>query len=1440
MTRKFYPTEATLYMTKVCNFYCEGCSRQTVGVKTFNELDIPIIEKALEQYPTLNGFCLAGLGEPTLNNNFIAIVDYLKSHGKYVGIITNGSNIEPFKSLKHQPDYISVSLYGYNKEQYNNYVKLDMFDEVVENFKTLKMLNNSVGFSYFVSKDNIQNLRTVIELAESLNADFLNITNYLVYDTSDAEELSKIIYTSDHELIDEIEVILAQSTIINARPVYLDREHFSFHCASYRTIINIDGNGNIGGCQRQFQPSAEYGNILTMRDPYNNGKIAELRAKITDGEYPHGDNCNYCFGKMNPSFGKKLDLAIYILFHEKVAQTLECIKSFLPFYVPIYILNNGSNEHSIKELESFTNKYQNIKLFHSEKNLGVGVGRNYLIENTSEEWMFFVDNDITIDTYNFMQIFTSQMAIYPDIDVFIPKLFNIHDNTYAHRLKMHVITNSVEMAVADDVFTNIFPGGAAIVNRRVFQKHGLYDTKMFVGLEDFELALGALLNETPIKSKFIDEIDLIHDHRIAQLDVDKQAIIERYDFSKLEASYFRILEKYPSIHFEHEFRPWVIEQIDQMLGGTTNLKFVNSEYQFGASWYRDNELSEPISENYKNIIVDDYLLDDKKTCIIRSVGKEKFELTFYSSKKNGDIKKQILLNIEHYKELEKLTDELQFSDPTRIVLLNTLEHLNDPRPILRYLRALLQQNASSELMIVTNDYDENNINHYAGFKRAWTIDNMKTFLVTSGFIVKQINNKNGIYHFHLTSDAKTYEVFLKTNFLPANNSCMIVSQEHGKAPLTGGIGAYVEEVEKLLDNEITTLLIPPFETMYPPKHYSMQKRHLLASSFYFTKDISYDRLDEITKECIEIALFFYDNLQTIELQDVNGKGYMAIQAYNTGKYPSSIQFKTLCHASRVALERLYERYTDYNDRELYEEKYVIENVDEAIFPTNYLREFYFKQGYVLPKERSTICRLPFDFQNSKENYEQYLGVDTLIFFGKRIHYKGFSYFTALIEALLKQDILSKMVKTIVLVGPKFDEMEKENTFFDLLANKGFDVKEFSLKRIEALNLIKEYRNRSICFTPYVSDNHPNSVLEVVGQECLLLASNKGGIPELIPAEYHSKMLFDLEINNMITQTLHWLQVSPDDRLQFVKKLKQTVMENQKQINQKNMERFNMQHTLEIDKNRIDGKLLIVTYCQSQKDLDKVQNTILSQSIQPEKIIIFSKDPLVLNQGFDIASICLDVFDNDLIHTLENHSGYTYSALMSPECDYSSSFLSSLISSLKHSDSDYVTSNVFHYNKKVKFIGDGLVNATVNNTIGTPFGIYKISSLQQCSSVKIPDIFVNRSFLIQFLSEGFSIKIHPEFLFSSDLPLVPETYGEITTYTEHTKFLNHFDAIRAIGYLQQLKESKAQISLVTTQLIETEKLLFSLTSSKSWKLIGQMKNSKIHSMYMLLKKIKGKF
>ena len=93
---------------------------------------------------------------------------------------------------------------------------------------------------------------------------------------------------------------------------------------------------------------------------------------------------------------KKIDLAVCILFYEKLDQTIECIQRFLPSGVNIYILNNGSSPVSRNSLGTFCNGYKQIKIFDSNANLGVAVGRNFLITHTTEEWLLFVDNDIII------------------------------------------------------------------------------------------------------------------------------------------------------------------------------------------------------------------------------------------------------------------------------------------------------------------------------------------------------------------------------------------------------------------------------------------------------------------------------------------------------------------------------------------------------------------------------------------------------------------------------------------------------------------------------------------------------------------------------------------------------------------------------------------------------------------------------------------------------------------------------------------------------------------------------------------------------------------------------------------------------------------------------------------------------------------------------------
>jgi glycosyltransferase involved in cell wall biosynthesis len=245
------------------------------------------------------------------------------------------------------------------------------------------------------------------------------------------------------------------------------------------------------------------------------------------------------------SYQKGLCIAVCVLFFEKVEQTIECIKSFLASGVNIYILNNGSSDKSRKTLGKFCGRYKQIKIFDSGKNLGVAVGRNYLITYTEEEWLLFIDNDIRIKTRNWLEKFREQISLHKDTEVFIPKLYNKRTRRYASKKFIEIEDNkAVINTEIQGEFSNCFPGGASFVNRKLFDRLGLYDKKMFIGLEDYELSIRGILQEKPIKAKIIEDIVLIHDHRLANKKEDQDAVNIRYNIDFTRNSINRIRKKH--------------------------------------------------------------------------------------------------------------------------------------------------------------------------------------------------------------------------------------------------------------------------------------------------------------------------------------------------------------------------------------------------------------------------------------------------------------------------------------------------------------------------------------------------------------------------------------------------------------------------------------------------------------------------------------------------------------------------------------------------------------------------------------------------------------------------------------------------------------------------------------------------------------------------------
>jgi GT2 family glycosyltransferase len=260
-----------------------------------------------------------------------------------------------------------------------------------------------------------------------------------------------------------------------------------------------------------------------------------------------------------------MEIDIIILFYNKVDQTISCVNSFLFSGQRIYILNNGSDLAQLNKLKNTYEGNSQVFILDAGKNLGVSGGRNYLLENTNSPWIFSVDNDIVILNTNNWVVSVEQFCIQnPDVRIITPLLYNVHESEYSLNLNVHVDDNKMRIVTGKFSVSNCFPGGAAIIHKSIFEKYGLFDDGMFVGFEDYEFALRALLSGFgQLQVYSVDTIELIHDHKFQKNIKDKLAVKERYNKDKMKASFDRLTSKY-NIEFDHDWLNWTGKQVEDM------------------------------------------------------------------------------------------------------------------------------------------------------------------------------------------------------------------------------------------------------------------------------------------------------------------------------------------------------------------------------------------------------------------------------------------------------------------------------------------------------------------------------------------------------------------------------------------------------------------------------------------------------------------------------------------------------------------------------------------------------------------------------------------------------------------------------------------------------------------------------------------------------------
>lgn len=270
-----------------------------------------------------------------------------------------------------------------------------------------------------------------------------------------------------------------------------------------------------------------------------------------------------------------ISIGVLILFFEKTNQTIDCIKSFASKskIVKIHILNNGSTINNWNYLKKKTAHIPNIHYHSSDYNLGPAKGRNLLISKSTEEWLFLVDNDITIkEKEDWVTIISRFINEHPKASIVCPKLYNVYEGSYCNHPQVKIENGVVSLINNNQLTnTNYFPSGASLVRRSIFEDYGLFDTEIFA-FEDFEFAIRAIVEGKNLTTEYCDKITLIHDHKYSKNPEDKKAVIERYNNKRLQDSFIRIENKH-GVSFFHEWQTWTNNQIIEM----TQMNFVRRQ-----------------------------------------------------------------------------------------------------------------------------------------------------------------------------------------------------------------------------------------------------------------------------------------------------------------------------------------------------------------------------------------------------------------------------------------------------------------------------------------------------------------------------------------------------------------------------------------------------------------------------------------------------------------------------------------------------------------------------------------------------------------------------------------------------------------------------------------------------------------------------------------------
>jgi MoaA/NifB/PqqE/SkfB family radical SAM enzyme len=186
--------------TSRCNLTCRTCIRNTWN-EPLGDLSWPLFRKlaeSLPSFPHLESVMFAGFGEPTVHPRILDMIRSVTRLGLRAEMTTNGTRLEPAfidGLIRAGLDRLWVSFDGAEETAFESIRRGAAFGRLVDALRELQARNARsrrrvrIGISFVVMRRNIEDLKNLDELARTIGADQVLVSNVLPYSAEMEKEM---------------------------------------------------------------------------------------------------------------------------------------------------------------------------------------------------------------------------------------------------------------------------------------------------------------------------------------------------------------------------------------------------------------------------------------------------------------------------------------------------------------------------------------------------------------------------------------------------------------------------------------------------------------------------------------------------------------------------------------------------------------------------------------------------------------------------------------------------------------------------------------------------------------------------------------------------------------------------------------------------------------------------------------------------------------------------------------------------------------------------------------------------------------------------------------------------------------------------------------------------------------------------------------------------